>query len=77
MIAEQLLTLWTDLTMVYQEEFPELWDTYRRFKASKPSSMLMSKISGERAVEEHDFDNLRLIMHNFDRQFVDVPIVSV
>ena len=77
MIAEQLLTLWTDLTMVYQEEFPELWDIYRRFKASKPSQMLMSKISGERAVEEHDFDSLRLIMHNFDRQFVDVPIVSV
>ena len=76
-IAEQLLTLWTDLTMVYQEEFPVLWNTYRNFKANKPRNMILSKNSGERPTEEHDFDGLRLIMHNFDRQFVDVPIVSV
>ena len=66
-VTERLLTLWTDLTMVYQHEFPELWDVFRRFRATKPSAVILAKESGTRPVEEHDFDGLRLIMHNFER----------
>ena len=34
-------------------------------------------MTGERPEDSHDFDGLRTIMHNFEKQFVDVPIVSV
>lgn len=39
--------------------------------------MILAKNSGAKPYLDHDFDGLRLIMHNFDRQFVDVPVVSV
>ena len=56
-----------------------MWDAYRTFKLKKPSKIVLSRLFGskEPVVDEHDFDGLRLIMHNFDRHFVDVPVVSV
>ena len=65
--AEKLLTLWTDLTMVYQHEFTELWDTFKRLKASKSTAVILARDSGARPYANHNFDGLRLIMHNFDR----------
>ena len=75
--TEQLFTLWTDLTMVYQHEFQTLWEAYRLFRLHRPSAVMLAKETGAKPVEEHDFDGLRLIMHNYDKQFVDVPIVAV
>ena len=46
-------------------------------KLAKSAKVILSRVSGERPHEEHDYDGLRLIMHNFDKQFVDVPVISV
>lgn len=56
-----------------------MWDAFCTFKLKKPSKIVLSRLFGskEPVVEEHDFDGLRIIMHNFDRHFVDVPIISV
>ena len=50
---------------------------FKRYKAAVAANVKLAKVTGERPVEQHDFDGLRTIMHNFDRHFVDVPIVSV
>ena len=63
----RLITLWTDLTMVYQAEFPPLWTMYKRYKTTVSGNYKLAKVTGERPVEERDFDGLRIIMHNFDK----------
>ena len=50
---------------------------FQKMKLAKSAKVILSRVSGERPHEEHDIDGLRLIMHNFDKQFVDVPIVAV
>ena len=75
--TEALFTLWTDLTMVYQAEFPAMWEAFCKFKLKKTSNVVLARLTGSKPVENHDFDGLRLIMHNFERQFVDVPVLSV
>ena len=67
----RLLTLWTDVTMVYQGEFIEMWDCWKQLRSLKSGPITMQSDA------EHDFDGVRLMMHNLERQFVDVPILSM
>ena len=49
--TNSLLTLWTDLTMVYQAEFPPLWDMFKRFKKAQSATVKLAKVTGERPEE--------------------------
>ena len=54
-----------------------MWEAFCKFKLKKTSNVVLARLTGSKPVENHDFDGLRLIMHNFERQFVDVPVLSV
>ena len=53
--------------MVYQGEFPEMWDCWKQLKLIKSGPIKLQKDTGERPIEDHDFDAIRLIMHNLER----------
>lgn len=48
----KLVQMWADVTMVYQGEFPELWECYRKLRLVK---------SRDRMFNCHNFDQVRLI----------------
>ena len=54
-----------------------MWDCWKQLKLIMSGPIKLQKETGERPNEDHDFDAIRLIMHNLERQFVDVPILSV
>ena len=74
--CERTFLLWTDFTMMYQGDFIPLWDAYKRYKELKNKEKSSQKTHSDENAQ-HEFDSLRLIMHNLDKYFVDVPIVSV
>ena len=54
-----------------------MWDCWKQIRAIKSGPITLSKETGAKPVEEHDFDGVRLIMHNLERQFVDVPVLAM
>ena len=54
-----------------------MWDCWKQLKLIKSGPIKLQKETGERPVEEHDFDGVRLMMHNLERQFVDVPVLAM
>lgn len=48
--TESLITLWTDLTMVYQAEFPPLWTMFKRYKGTIAANVKLAKVTGERPI---------------------------
>jgi hypothetical protein len=59
--------MWADVTMVYQGEFSELWECYRKLRLVK---------SRDRMFNCHNYDQVRLIQQNIPGCFTQVYILD-
>jgi hypothetical protein len=66
-VCLKLIQMWSDITMVYQGDFPELWECYRQCRLAK---------SLDKAFNCHNYDQVRLVQQNLNTYFVDIPVLT-